>query len=148
MTIESEVKSLQALPMFKGVDGAKLKLLAFASDRLSFMPNQRFFSQGDLSDSAYVILSGKVNVVLENGQNQLKVAEIPRGAIVGEMGVLSGSPRSATIIAAEPTEALRIGKDVFFDLLKEFPQISIAVMRDIAVRLERTNARLAALQNG
>lgn len=147
MTIETEVKSLQALPMFRGVDGTKLKLLAFASDRLSFQPNQRVFSQGDASDSAYVILSGKVHVVLENGGTAMKIAEIPRGAIVGEMGVLSGSPRSATIVAAEATEALRIGNDVFFDLLKEFPQIAIAVMRDIAVRLEKTNARLAALQN-
>lgn len=148
MTIESEVKSLQALPMFKGVDGTKLKLLAFASDRLTFLANERMFSQGDISDSAYVILNGRVNVVLESGENAIKIAEIPRGSIVGEMGVLSGSPRSATIVAAEPTEALRIGKDVFFDLLQEFPQIAIAVMRDIAVRLERTNAKLASLQNG
>jgi len=148
MTIETEVKSLQALPMFRGVDGTKLKLLAFASDRLSFFSGQRFFSQGDMSDCAYVILSGKVSVVLENSETALKIAEIPRGAMVGEMGVLSGSPRSATIVAAEPTEALRIGKDVFFDLLKEFPAIAIAVMRDLAIRLEKTNARLAALQNG
>jgi CRP-like cAMP-binding protein len=62
------------------------------------------------------------------------------------MGILTGSPRSASIEASEPTEALKIRKDLFFDLLGEFPQIAIAVMRDIAVRLERTNAQLSALQ--
>lgn len=148
MTIDTEVKSLQALPMFKGVEAAKLKLLAFASERLSYKAGDLFFKQGDMSDSAYVVLSGGVDVLLEIGGSRLKVAQIPRGAIVGEMGVLSGSPRSATIEASEPTEALRIRKDLFFDLLNEFPQIAVAVMRDLALRLEKTNAQLSALRKG
>lgn len=146
MTLDNEVKSLQALPMFRGVDAAKLKLLAFASERLSYGSGDRFFRQGDISDSAYVVLSGGVNVLLETGADRIKVAQIPRGAIVGEMGVLSGSPRSATIEASEPTEALRIRKDLFFDLLNEFPQIAVAVMRDLAIRLEKTNAQISALR--
>lgn len=147
MTLDNEVRSLQALPMFRGVDTAKLKLLAFASERLTFETNDHFFRQGDMSDAAYVVLSGSVHVVLESGGACLKVAELPRGSVVGEMGILTDSPRSASIVAAEATEALRIRKDVFFDLINEFPKIGIAVMRDIAVRLERTNARLAAMQN-
>ena len=146
MTLDNEVKSLQALPMFRGVDTAKLKLLAFASERLSYGASDRFFKQGDISDAAYVILSGSVSVILESASGPLKVAQLPRGSIVGEMGVISDNPRSATIEAAEPTEALKIRKDLFFDLLGEFPQIAIAVMRDIAIRLENTNARLAAFQ--
>lgn len=148
MTLDNEVRSLQALPMFRGVDAAKLKLLAFASERLSFDANDSFFRQGDVSDAAYVVLSGSVHVVLENDGACIKVADLPRGSVVGEMGILTDSPRSATIIAAEPTEALRIRKDVFFDLINEFPKIGVAVMRDIAARLERTNARLAAMQKG
>lgn len=146
MTLDNEVRSLQALPMFRGVDATKLKLLAFASERLSFAENDHFFRQGDPSDAAYVVLSGKVHVVLENDGACLKVADLPRGSVVGEMGILTDNPRSASIIAAEPTEALRIRKDVFFDLIKEFPQIGIAVMRDIAARLDRTNTQLAAMQ--
>ncbi|HRJ69725.1 MAG TPA: Crp/Fnr family transcriptional regulator [Beijerinckiaceae bacterium] len=148
MTLDNEVKSLQALPMFRGVEPAKLKLLAFASERLSYRAGDRFFRQGDVSDSAYVILSGGVDVLLETGADRIRVAQIPRGSIVGEMGVLSGSPRSATIEASEATEALRIRKDLFFDLLNEFPQIAVAVMRDLAVRLEKTNAQLSALRKG
>lgn len=147
MTLNSEVQSLQALPMFRGVDSAKLKLLAFASERISFEANEYFFHQGDVSDAAYVVLSGAVQVILESNGTCLKVAELPRGSVVGEMGILTDSPRSASIVAAEPTEALRIRKDLFFDLLNEFPKLAIAVMRDIAIRLERTNARLAAMQS-
>lgn len=147
MTIESEVKSLQALPMFRGVDAKKLKLLAFASERMSYERGEQLFAQGDVSDSAYVILKGAVAVSINTSDGPFQVAEIGSGAIVGEMGVLSGSARSATVTAGEPTVTLNIGKDVFFDLIKEFPAIAISVMRDIAVRLEHTNAQLAKLQH-
>jgi len=58
------------------------------------------------------------------------------------MGILSDTPRSATVTAATPVVALRIDKRVFLELLNQFPQMSIAVMRELAKRLERTNARL------
>jgi CRP-like cAMP-binding protein len=60
------------------------------------------------------------------------------------MGVLCDSARTATVVAATNVVALRIEKDTFFDMLREFPQMTIAVMRDLARRLEQTNARLAA----
>ena len=49
-----------------------------------------------------------------------------------------------TITAAEPTTALRIDKRVFLELLAQFPQMALAVMRELAQRLERTNAQLVA----
>jgi CRP-like cAMP-binding protein len=60
------------------------------------------------------------------------------------MGVLSDAPRTATVTAADPTTALRMDKRVFLELLLQFPQMSIAILREIARRLERTNAQLAA----
>lgn len=144
MTIEAEVQSLRQVPMFRGIEPSRLKLLAFTSERISFAAGQKFFSQGDAADAAYVILDGKADVVLETKDGPLKVAELARNALVGEMGILSDNPRSATIVATEPSSALRIDKRVFLDLLTQFPQMSIAVMRELANRLERTNAQLSA----
>ncbi len=144
MTLETEVQSLRQVPMFRGIEPSRLKLLAFTSERIRFAAGQKFFSQGDAADAAYVILDGKADVVLDAAGGQLKVAELGRNALVGEMGILSDTPRSATVIAVEPTSALRIDKRVFLDLLTQFPQMSIAVMRELAGRLERTNAQLLA----
>src|SRR3954466_1908 len=144
MTLETEVQSLRQVPMFRDIDPARLKLLAFTSERVQFAPGQRFFSQGDASDAAYVILDGEANVLINAPHGEIKVAEVGRNALVGEMGILSDAPRSATIAAAQPTTALRIAKRVFLELLVQFPQMSIAVMREIAGRLERMNAQLAA----
>ena len=148
MTLESEGRSLRQVPMFRDIDPSRLKLLAFTSERIHFAPGQRFFSQGDVADAAYVILDGAADVALETPGRTITVATLGRDALVGEMGILSDSPRSATVTAAAPTTALRIDKRVFLELLTQFPQISIAVMRELATRLERTNAQLAAAQAG
>ncbi len=144
MTLETEVQSLRQVPMFHDVDPARLKLLAFTSERVQFAPGQRFFAQGDAADAAYVILEGQAEVRLNTPGGEIKVADLGRNALVGEMGILSDAPRSATIVAGEPTTALRIDKRVFLEFLMQFPQMSIAVMRELASRLERTNAQLAA----
>ncbi|WP_112663148.1 Crp/Fnr family transcriptional regulator [Microvirga flavescens] len=144
MTLETEVQSLRQVPMFKDIDPARLKLLAFTSERVQFAGGQRFFAQGDMSDAAYVILDGRAHVMLDTAHGEIKVADLGHNALVGEMGILSDSPRSATIVAAEQTTALRIDKRVFLELLAQFPQIALAVMRELADRLERTNAQLAA----
>ena len=144
MTLETEVQSLRQVPMFRDVDPARLKLLAFTSERVQFADGQRFFSQGDPSDAAYVILDGRANVLLNTPGGDIQVAELGSNALVGEMGILSDTPRSATIMAAEPTTALRIDKRVFLELLAQFPQMSLAIMRELAKRLERTNAQLVA----
>jgi CRP-like cAMP-binding protein len=143
MTLETEVQSLRQVPMFREIDPARLKLLAFTSERVQFSAGQRFFSQGDAADAAYVILEGGAEVRLNTPNGEIKVASLGRNALLGEMGILSDSPRSATVLAVEPTTALRIDKRVFLELLMQFPQMSIAVMREIANRLERTNAQLA-----
>ena len=144
MTLETEVQSLRRVPMFREIDPARLKLLAFTSERVKFSAGQRFFQQGDAADAAYVILEGRAVVSLGAGEDEIKLAELGQNALVGEMAVLSDSPRSATVTAAEPTTALRIDKRVFLELLTQFPQMSLAVLREIARRLERTNAQLAA----
>src|SRR3712207_4118438 len=113
MTLENEVQALRQVPMFRDIDPARLKLLAFTSERVKFAEGQKFFSQGDGADAAYVILDGKADVSVESSNGApFKVAELGRNALVGEMGILSDSPRSATIIATEATTALRIDKRV------------------------------------
>lgn len=144
MTIDTEVQSLRQVPMFRDIDPSRLKLLAFTSERIHFRSGQRFFSQGDAADAAYVILEGRAEVVLTKGGGEVKVAELGRNDLVGEMGILSDTPRSATVLASEQLSALRIDKSVFLELLRQFPQISIAVMRELATRLERTNAQLVS----
>lgn len=144
MTLDTEVQSLRQVPMFRDIELSRLKLLAFTSERVHFKAGQRVFSQGDAADAAYVLLEGSAEVVLDSKGGHVKVAELGRNALVGEMAILADTPRTATVIAAQASTALRIDKRVFLELLSQFPQMSIAIMRELAHRLERTNAQLLA----
>lgn len=144
MTLESEVLALQNVPMFREIDPKRLKLLAFTSERVSFSTGQKFFSQGDLSDAAYVILEGRADIVIDGPSGPFEVVELGVHQLIGEMGLLTDAPRSASVIACVPTIALRIDKDVFLELMKQFPQMAMAVMREMAKRLDLSNERLAS----
>lgn len=99
MTLDNEVLALRQVPMFAEVDPARLKLLAFTSERVSFMDGQPFFRQGDMADAAYVLLSGRADVLIDTPSGPLKVAEFGANDLLGEMGILGDAPRSATIVA-------------------------------------------------
>lgn len=146
MSLDFEVRSLREVPMFSGLEPARLKLVAFASDRLAFAVGEIVFKQGGRSDGAYIILDGSADVTVSAGDKDIVVASVGRNALIGEMGILTDSPRSASVTATSELSALRIRKDVFFDLAREFPGVAIAVMRDLARRLERTNALLAEVR--
>ncbi|MDR7037460.1 CRP-like cAMP-binding protein [Methylobacterium sp. BE186] len=143
MTLDAEVLSLRQVPLFREVEPARLKLLAFTSERVHFEPGQRFFAQGDIADAAYLILEGSAAVSIEGAQGPFRLALLTENALVGEMGILADQPRSATVTAETATTALRVDRGVFLELLGQFPQISIAVMRELALRLEQTNQALA-----
>jgi CRP-like cAMP-binding protein len=144
MSLNDEARALEAIPMFRDIQPARLKLLAFASARVDFDDGEPLFRQGEKPDSAFIILAGQAAVELETGAAPVRVGVLATNAVVGEMGVITGRPRSATVRAIGQVQALRIGADVFFDMVREFPTFAIAIMRDLAERLEKTNAQVIA----
>ena len=129
MILKDEVELLRRVPLFAGVEPTKLKLLAFTSDRMSFDPGQILFEQGDAGDAAYVVLSGSAEVLVNRAGSQIKVADLEKNAIVGEIAILCDVPRTATVRAHDRLDTLRISKDQFLRLLAEFPDIAIEIMR-------------------
>lgn len=147
MLLKDEVGMLRKVPLFSGVEPAKLKLLAFTSDRVSYSAGQVLFSQGDEGDAAYVILSGTADILVQSETGEIKVAELEPNAIVGEIAILCDVSRTATVRAAEPLEALRIRKDHFLRLLREFPEMTVEIVRVLANRLSHTTAELIDARN-
>jgi CRP-like cAMP-binding protein len=143
MTLETEVSSLRQVPLFRGVEPSRLKLLAFTSERVHFEAGQQLFARGDAADAAYLLLEGSAEVSIDGPQGPFRLALLGANALVGEMGILADQPRSATVAAVDPATALRIDRTVFLELLAQFPPIAIAVMRELALRLEQTNQQLA-----
>jgi CRP/FNR family transcriptional regulator, cyclic AMP receptor protein len=142
MSLQQEVDLLKRIPLFARIEPSKLKLLAFTSERLTFQSGQLLMKQGDMGDAAYVIMDGKVDIIIDTPNGPLKVAELGKNAFVGEMAILCDVPRTASVAATEPVTTLKISKDLFFRLVTEFPQMSVEIMRELAHRLEEANHRL------
>ncbi|WP_029012046.1 cyclic nucleotide-binding domain-containing protein [Niveispirillum irakense] len=141
-SLTTEIEALRRLSIFSGIELSKLKILAFTSERASFTGGAILFRQDEVSDAAYVILDGTVEVQVETPNGQRHVALVGDNGIVGEIGILCDVPRTATVQAVGPVTTLRISKDQFFRLVGEFPQIAVAVMRELALRLEKTTRDL------
>lgn len=146
MPLEDEVYCLREIPLFASIPAAKLKLLAFTSDRVAYEAGSVMFREGDPGDVAYVLLSGEVDVLVNSPTGEVKISTIGDHTIVGEIAILSDSPRTATIRTTTRTEVLRIHKDHFLMLLAEFPEVAIAVMQVLAKRLNQTSRALSDAQ--
>ncbi len=144
MSLQQEFEVLRRVPFFAEIEPAKLKLLAFMSERAGFDDGKVLFRQGDPGDAAYLIIDGEVEIVLEGPAGPVTVATLGANEIVGDMAILTGAPRTATVRAKGRLVALRIAKDPFMRMVREFPNMAVSIMQELAHRVESTNNQLRA----
>ncbi len=144
MSLLEEVEALQNIPLFAKIDASKLKLLAFTSERVNYDPGKDLFKQGDPGDAAYIILDGEADIIVNTPGGELVVASMKKNDFVGDIAILCDVPRTATVRATKPLSTLVITKDLFFQLVTEFPDMSVAIMRELAQRLHKTTQDLLA----
>lgn len=145
--LKDEVELLRRVPLFAGIETSRLKLLAFTSDIVTFKAGQVLFNQGDMGDSAYVIVAGRVRVYASTPKGMLEIAEVGESGFVGEIAILCDVPRTASVAAVTDVKALRIRKEALSELLLNFPSIGVSMLREVAMRLTRTTADLIAAQS-
>ncbi len=143
MTLSRESEILGRSPLFRGVDPAQLRLLALMAENRTFHRGEALMVQGEDGNAALVILSGEAEVLLRVDGIETQVARIGPTEIVGEMALLSDARRSATVRALETVQVLRLDRATLLRLLREFPGMSLELLRVMAGRLERTTQELA-----
>ncbi|MBL8669631.1 MAG: cyclic nucleotide-binding domain-containing protein [Alphaproteobacteria bacterium] len=142
MSLQQDMELLRSIPMFAGMEPSRLKLLSFTSTRVSFMPGESFIRQGEVGDAAYVIVEGEAEVVIETAQGESVLSAVGKHSLIGEVALLHSGYRTATVRARSPLVCMKMTKDVFFHLLRDSPDFALAVMRDLARRVDRSTERL------
>ncbi len=143
MALNVEANTLQQIPMFAGIDVGKLKLLAFAGQRIACTAGEVIFRQHEPSDAVYIVLEGEVDIFRERTDGRIKLARLGPGQLIGEIGVLCDRTRTATVEAASELQVLRIEKAVFLDFVNELPQLALSIIRELGRRLDLMNEQLA-----
>jgi CRP-like cAMP-binding protein len=129
--------ALERTPLFAGLDREHLEDVLSVGQRMSYQPGQAIVERGDPGDAMYIMVSGVAEVDVGGRYHRLQ-----RGDFFGEMAVLAGKPREATVKAAEPVEALRIPAEEFQRFLLANPQIAVGMLRSLVERLREVQDRL------
>ncbi|HUR49010.1 MAG TPA: cyclic nucleotide-binding domain-containing protein [Acidimicrobiales bacterium] len=129
MTEDSRLEALRKVPLFSGLTDIELETLLEHSEERAYRPGQDLVTQGDSSGPFFLLYEGRCQVTV-NGRPKRKVGP---GQYFGDMALIDGEPRSATVRAETEVRGLAIHAEAFFGILEG----NFAVTRKIMANLSR-----------
>jgi CRP/FNR family transcriptional regulator, cyclic AMP receptor protein len=145
MPAQGEVlEALRQVELFAGLDERVLVQIAAVARPRAFDRGELLFVEGDLADALLVLVRGSVTVFRSSPEGEraaLNVLEPPE--VLGEIALLDGSPRSASVEATEPTLVLSLSRAEFFGLLRSQPTVLEPLMRQLGTMVRRLTEQAA-----
>jgi len=142
LSMMERILLLRQVSLLADLSPADLKRVAAIATEHHFLNGEIIFEQDEPGDEMYVVVSGEVRVLVKSEQgDDREVARRTSGETVGEMSVISGRLRSATLAAAGDVHLLCLDQKSFEGLLRERPEVSLAVMRMLCERLRQVTQR-------
>lgn len=141
--LPAEVEALRQVPFFTELTPADLERIARIGERRSYAPGDAIVTKDTATLGLFIILSG--TVTLEAGA---KTHTLGPGAFFGEMALLGGTRRSATVIASEPVEAMAIETIYFRPFLIQNPSVAVTILEGVVERLREVQDRLEEMGGG
>ncbi len=125
---------LAQVPLFAGVPSRFLKRLAGEMDEQRFMEGATIVRKGDPGETFYVVVEGEAKVTDENGK---RLAGLIPGDFFGEISLMDGGPRTATVISDTPMTALALSRKDFRAMLESEPHVTVGLLKHAAQLLRR-----------
>ncbi len=140
------IEYLRNIPLFKHLTDTQLTEIAARCKSVQYKKDDVVFHKTDLSTDLYIVNSGRLKAVLidEEG-DEIVIAQFEKGAFFGELSLLDGKGRSATIVAEKDAELSVLKKDLFLDLLYRDPRISVELMTTLVDRLRKADDMIESL---
>ena len=140
------IDSLRAIPLFGRVSEADLEELATHLIERRFPKNATVVEEGLPGDYMYVIRQGRANVTKASEDGREKIMNfLEAGSFFGDMALLGDETRSASVKTLEDSVLLALSRRDFIDLLRQSPDLSLAVIAELANRLRETNEQARSL---
>jgi len=112
-------------------------------DLVSYSPGENIFTEGEAADNTMcVIVKGKVNILIGEGEKEVVVARLGEGELFGEMAWVTKEPRSATVRADGPVKVRKITVGNFEEILAKGPDIVRKIVKALVERLKNTTEQL------
>lgn len=131
----TEVETFRLSPLFTDFSPEELLALIQGLDLLTFEPGQILIAEGEPGTSLLVVASGEVRVYVRNDVNhQVEIRRLGAGEFFGEISILTGQPRTATVVAAEPCEILELDKGKVDEIGRRYPNVPKVIREFAGVR--------------
>jgi CRP-like cAMP-binding protein len=145
MTTQADVlRALRQVELFSGLDETVLQQIATVARPREFDRGELLFVEGDVGDALLVLVTGSVTVFRTSPDGEraaLTVLEPPE--VLGEIALLDGASRSASVEATEPTTVLSLSRPEFFALLRHQPSVLEPLMRQLGTMVRRLTEQAA-----
>lgn len=137
---------LSGIPLFSQLSDESLSLLVKGCKFKNVKKGEVLFLQSDPSESAYVVHSGKISIILNSPDGrEMVINEMRKGDIFGELGILTNKNRSTSAIARSDSELLVIPQKAFLHIIDEEPQLTRRMLELTVSRLQNSSERESAL---
>jgi CRP-like cAMP-binding protein len=131
---------LGTVPLFEGLSRRHLRQIAEHADEISFREKETIVEAGQPGGSFFVIVEGEVGVV----RGQKTLARIGPGEFFGEISLLDGGPRTATVVALTPVVAIRVFKSSFDKVVTQEPGVAGKILMVVARRLREAERTISS----
>jgi HEAT repeat protein/ATP/ADP translocase len=133
---------LREVPMFSKLSPEDLEKIAGIAQEQLFPSRTVICREGDPGNTLYIIVSGRVDVIITAGRKENIIASRGPGEFVGEMAILESAPRSATLRARGEVRVLVIDGESFNSIMMDRPEVAISVLRHMSGRVREINERI------
>jgi len=142
----SSTEFLSFVPIFSELPNDTLEKIEKVGTRKQFKKNDVILMEDEVGTALFVIVTGKVKVSrTSNDGREVILTILSESDFFGEMAILDGQTRSATVVAIEDSELFIIQRTDFLNLLREYPEASIALLQELTKRLRSTDVKIKAL---
>jgi CRP-like cAMP-binding protein len=132
--IEDRLDLLEGLALFGGMQRESLRDLANSMELRRFRAGEDYFHEGDNSTQMFILLEGSLLVTLEKGDQHIELTSLQPGDYFGEMALLTGEPRSATVRSYTDSLSFEISRDAMKQLVEDHAEVLKLMSRNLAAR--------------
>jgi CRP/FNR family cyclic AMP-dependent transcriptional regulator len=141
-----DITVLKTIPLFSELSDQELREIQRVAVRQTFKKDNMILIEEEVGSTMFIILDGRVKISrLSDEGREVILSILSEGDFFGEMSILDGQTRSANVVTLSDSEILIIRREDFLQMLHDYPQIAINLLKELAHRLRRSDSQIKSL---
>lgn len=145
MALDDDIRVLSGVGLFRGLAEEHLRLLAFGAEKMRLGPGETLYLEGEPAMSAYVVISGRIDIMRSLDGRPDKLGEALPGTVLGELALIAPTRRLTSAVGAVETRVMSIERRDFRRILEEYPGVARRLHKQLAEEFQAMVRRLERL---